>query len=365
MTPFWHPLSTLLIADPVSFATEGVLRLMLPMAPMELLYAGDRMGSSVPHGTRFELRPAGEQDPAPGALIVVSLDGIPDLLRLQAVEGERLVLRADADPAPARSVPRSALLGVSSLTGSAPRGGHTRRRRQLDLIEAWRGRPDGDAAASVKFKYDMQAPFYAQVKEAGIDAGLERRFAERFPRPGEVLVVGCGTGRECFDLARLGWSVTGIDFSEPMIAEARAEAERRGVEARFEIGDIRSLPPAPASLDCVHFTYDVYSFIPTRAERIETLRALRARLRPGGALWLSARRVRRLYERGILWIQWLARRGEGVEWGASHTRFIGPDGRLHRSAVRVFDPAELRREIAEAGFAAGAWAGGHALLEPR
>lgn len=60
--------------------------------------------------------------------------------------------------------------------------------------------------------------------------------------------LGDGTGRRVLDLAsgtgvisRLlceqGFSVTGLDFSEPMIERARAKAKARGLDATYFIGD--------------------------------------------------------------------------------------------------------------------------------
>ena len=48
-----------------------------------------------------------------------------------------------------------------------------------------------------------------------------------------ILDVGCGTGRHSIELAKRGLSVTGIDISAGMLAEAIKAAEGAGVEIRF------------------------------------------------------------------------------------------------------------------------------------
>ena len=66
----------------------------------------------------------------------------------------------------------------------------------------------------------------------------------------DVLDVGCGTGRHAIRLALAGARVTAIDFSEPMLAKARAKpgAER----VRFLLHDVAApLPFADASFDRV------------------------------------------------------------------------------------------------------------------
>jgi SAM-dependent methyltransferase len=58
--------------------------------------------------------------------------------------------------------------------------------------------------------------------------------------PGSALDLGCGTGTNALYLARHGWEVVGVDFSEPAIEAATTKAE--GVAAvRFVQGDVTRL----------------------------------------------------------------------------------------------------------------------------
>ena len=49
------------------------------------------------------------------------------------------------------------------------------------------------------------------------------------PPAGSILDVGCGTGRQSIELARRGYSVTGLDLSSAMLGRAAAAAEAAGV----------------------------------------------------------------------------------------------------------------------------------------
>jgi len=57
-----------------------------------------------------------------------------------------------------------------------------------------------------------------------------------------ILDVGCGTGRHAIELAKRGYSVTGVDLSENMLNRAREKAIDTGVQLDFEKADARNLP---------------------------------------------------------------------------------------------------------------------------
>jgi SAM-dependent methyltransferase len=60
------------------------------------------------------------------------------------------------------------------------------------------------------------------------------------PDGASILDIGCGTGRHAVELARAGYAVTGIDLSSGMLREARAAAERAGVELELVQADATS-----------------------------------------------------------------------------------------------------------------------------
>jgi 2-polyprenyl-3-methyl-5-hydroxy-6-metoxy-1,4-benzoquinol methylase len=57
-----------------------------------------------------------------------------------------------------------------------------------------------------------------------------------------ILDIGCGTGRHSIELARRGYSVTGIDLSDSMLNRARSKAATQNVLIDFQKQDARDLP---------------------------------------------------------------------------------------------------------------------------
>ncbi len=58
----------------------------------------------------------------------------------------------------------------------------------------------------------------------------------------KILDIGCGTGRHSIEMAKRGYSVTGIDLSEAMLKKAREKAKKDNLDIHFEKHDARVLP---------------------------------------------------------------------------------------------------------------------------
>lgn len=54
--------------------------------------------------------------------------------------------------------------------------------------------------------------------------------------------MGCGTGRHSIELTKRGYSVTGIDLSDSMLAKAKEKAEKQNLKIDFLKQDARNLP---------------------------------------------------------------------------------------------------------------------------
>lgn len=109
-------------------------------------------------------------------------------------------------------------------------------------------------------------------------AALERILRRANLKPGaKVLDAGCGTGTNSVWLASRGFKVTGADFSEFALSEARGE----GIEYRRE--DLTALSLEDACFDAV-FCIGVLMHIPDVESALKELVRV---LRPGGYLIIA------------------------------------------------------------------------------
>ena len=127
---------------------------------------------------------------------------------------------------------------------------------------------------------------YGQVGLTAAEAALARRF---FPR-GSVRSSTSepAAGRTAIALAQQGYDVTGVDLSSSMIEQARAEAARVHVDARFVEGDAVALPFEDACFDGALFAGNGIGHLELDGMR-RCARELARVLRPGGCLVVSAR----------------------------------------------------------------------------
>jgi ubiquinone/menaquinone biosynthesis C-methylase UbiE len=136
---------------------------------------------------------------------------------------------------------------------------------------------------TVRTGYDRWAAVYDH--DANPLIGLEEpalRAAVGDPRGLAVLDLGCGTGRHSLWLAAAGASVTAVDFSGGMLAEARAKPGADRI--RFLVHDLHEpLPPADAAFDLV-----VSGLVLEHLRELEVFFGeIRRVLRPGGRAALS------------------------------------------------------------------------------
>ena len=98
--------------------------------------------------------------------------------------------------------------------------------------------------------------------------------------PGRALDLGAGEGRNSLMLARRGWAVTAVGFSEVALTKGRRRAEAEGLAVRWVAGDITTVRPPRGSLDLVLLSF---VHLEPRLRRRVLRRAARS-LRPGGSV---------------------------------------------------------------------------------
>ena len=110
--------------------------------------------------------------------------------------------------------------------------------------------------------------------------------------PKSALDLACGEGRHAVWLAKRGWRVTAVDFSEVAVGKARARAAREGVEIDFRTVDLLDFEPEEHAFDLVLV---LFLQLPADERRLVLGRAARA-LAPGATFLLVGHDLTNLAE---------------------------------------------------------------------
>lgn len=150
-----------------------------------------------------------------------------------------------------------------------------------------------DLFATVASRYDL----INDLQSFGLHRAWKRRLVRLAGvRPGErALDLCCGTGDIAFALAAAGADVTGVDFSEPMLAVARRRCGDVEAKPKFARGDALALALPDAAFDLVTMGYGLRNLRSIEAGLTEVSRVTKpgGRLlvldfgKPGNLLWRS------------------------------------------------------------------------------
>ena len=143
--------------------------------------------------------------------------------------------------------------------------------------------------------YDALAEHYHLIFQDW-EASMRRQgevIASLLRRPtqvGPILDCACGIGTQCLALAKLGFQVDASDLSASGAARAKREAAARDLDIRVWVDDMRTLEKAPLGhYGAVLCMDNALPHLDSDADIDMALRAMGARLRPGGQLVLSLR----------------------------------------------------------------------------
>src|SRR3954454_13926895 len=125
------------------------------------------------------------------------------------------------------------------------------------------------------YQRDSDAPWDIHRPQPAI-----QRLADAGLLTGDVLDSGCGTGEHALLAAANGANALGVDLSQVAIERARRKAAERGLDVRFDAGDVLTMPLSDAGFDVV---IDSGLFhVLDDDDRIEYVDRLTGVLRPGG-----------------------------------------------------------------------------------
>lgn len=155
---------------------------------------------------------------------------------------------------------------------------HRRNRKTGDIMT-------GDPYEGFAARYDL-APGQFDHQDPAATQFFEAIFAQN--RVETVLDCACGTGRHLLLFHSLGFEVWGSDVSEAMLAQAQKNLTDRGVEIPLQQADYRHLPEAFQQRFDAVVCLGAIGYMPGEAEILRAFRSMRAVLRHGGVLVLTA-----------------------------------------------------------------------------
>jgi SAM-dependent methyltransferase len=126
-------------------------------------------------------------------------------------------------------------------------------------------------------RYDL---IYADKPYAEEAAFVARLLEQHGPGSGRLLDLACGTGRHAREFARMGWTVTGIDYSAELLEAAR----RNAPDVEFRHQDMRELELGDERFDAITCLFDSIGYPQTDHGVLATLSGAAAHLSPEGAL---------------------------------------------------------------------------------
>jgi len=172
-----------------------------------------------------------------------------------------------------------------------------------------------------------------------------------------VLDLCCGAGRHLAQLRARGIATIGLDYSQDLLALARARVTSAGLVR----GDMRALPFRAATFDVVIHMFTAFGYFEDDKENEHVLREVARVLREGGRYVLDLFNAKPTIEALVPEFEREMPDGSSVRekrWYDPHRRRIYKtttttregSARAFTESVRVFSPEELEEWLKRGGF---------------
>lgn len=101
----------------------------------------------------------------------------------------------------------------------------------------------------MKLFYEVIYRYFRAPWDVGAREELVSHVESGKIKPCRAIDLGCGTGANAIYLAQEGFDVTGVDFAEAAIEEARKRAREAGVRVEFIVDDLTDLRHVSGEFD--------------------------------------------------------------------------------------------------------------------
>lgn len=177
--------------------------------------------------------------------------------------------------------------------------------------------------------------------------------------PASVLDLCCGPGRHCLELARRGFSVTGVDKTKTYLSKARNLAKKENLKAEFVQQDMRKFC-RPDTFDAAINLFTSFGYFEKIEDDKKVLRNVYRSLKRGGIFLMETmgKEILARIFRERDWYEidgniWLEERRVLKDWTWVESRWILIKGNKkleHTISLRLYSAAELRALLKESGF---------------
>lgn len=130
--------------------------------------------------------------------------------------------------------------------------------------------------------------YMPEATKNGLKAWENDVISQYFPQNSHILDIGCGMGREAFSLYDMGFKITAVDISEPIITKAKQLAFESNRVIEYILTNGIYLPFEKDTFDIVIIWSQTFGLYYGEENQLHMLQECKRVLKKGGILSFSA-----------------------------------------------------------------------------